>query len=215
MIRLLTSLTRKAPALLIAAFFVFVAVPSLLAQEAIFRLDPATAKVEFTLSATMHTVHGTFKLKSGVIRFDPATGKASGAVIVDAASGDTDNSSRDKKMHSDILESAKFAEIVFTPAQVSGMPGLKSVSEGSFPPGTQTQVAGVFRLHGQDHPMTLSFSLQPGGGGSVAASTQFVVPYIQWGLKSPNTFLLHVGDAVTVNVHATARLDPAAAESPR
>jgi len=66
--------------------------PALRAQEAVVTLDPAATKIDFTLGATLHTVHGTFKLKSGEIRFDPATGKASGAVIVDATSGYTDNS---------------------------------------------------------------------------------------------------------------------------
>jgi len=198
-------LTRRVAILWVAGVCALALGPGLRAQEAVFNLDPATAKVEFTLSATMHTVHGTFKLKSGVIRFDPATGKASGAVIVDATSGDTDNSSRDRKMHADILESAKFPEITFTPAQVSGAPDLKSISQSSPKPGSQVQVSGVFRLHGQDHPMILTFSLQPGAQGSLEASTQFVVPYIQWGLKSPNTFFLHVGDTIDVDVHATAR----------
>jgi polyisoprenoid-binding protein YceI len=192
--------------ILIAATCVGVLAPALRGQEAVFDLDPATTKIDFTLSATLHTVHGTFKLKSGVVRFDPATGKASGAVIVDATSGDTDNSSRDKNMHTDILESAKFPEIIFTPTQVKRTPDLKAVSQGAVQGAAQVEVSGVFRLHGQDHEMTLTLSLQPGAGGSLDVSTQFVVPYIKWGLKSPNTFLLHVGDTVNVDVHATARL---------
>ena len=68
----------------------------------------------------MHTVHGTFKLKSGQIRWDTATGHASGAIVIDATSGNTDNTSRDKNMHTQVLESAKFPEIVFTPTQIKG-----------------------------------------------------------------------------------------------
>src|ERR1700683_4060962 len=74
------------------------------AQESTVKLDPAQTTIEFTLDSTLHTVHGTFKLKSGHISFDTATGKAGGEIIVDATSGDSDNKGRDKKMHHEILE---------------------------------------------------------------------------------------------------------------
>ncbi len=173
------------------------------AQESLITLDPTATKIEFTLAATLHTVHGTFKLKSGEIHWDPATGHASGAVVIDATSGDTDNASRDKNMHTDVLESAKFPEITFTPAQVKG--ALPKAGTA------QIEVSGKIRLHGQDHDTTLRVTVQPGTDGSLQASTQFAVPYVKWGLKNPSTFLLHVGDTVDVDIHATARVAPAAA----
>jgi len=175
---------------------------TLSAQEITVDLDPGTTKVDFTLAATMHTVHGTFKLKSGQIRVNTSTGKASGAIVLDATSGDTDNSSRDKKMHTEILESAKFPEIAFTPRQVKGeLATILSQQRAS-----QFEVLGVFRLHGQDHDSTLTVSAQTGAGGHIEVSAQFPVPYIQWGLKSPNTFLLHVAESVDVSVHASGRI---------
>jgi hypothetical protein len=42
-------------------------------------------------------VEGAFLLKRGAIHFDPATGKASGEVVFDAASGKTGNKSGDHK----------------------------------------------------------------------------------------------------------------------
>jgi polyisoprenoid-binding protein YceI len=68
-------------------------------------LDPAQMKIDFTLGDALHTVRGAYKLKRGQIRFDPITGKANGAVIVDATSGESGNKSRDKKMHKEDLES--------------------------------------------------------------------------------------------------------------
>ena len=75
------------------------------AQEMTVELDPAKTRIEFTLAATMHTVHGSFVLKHGTIRFDPSTRAASGVVVVDATSGSTDNNGRDRKMHREVLES--------------------------------------------------------------------------------------------------------------
>jgi polyisoprenoid-binding protein YceI len=179
-------------------------VPSALrAQESVITLDPATTQIDFTLAATLHTVHGTFKLKSGEIRWDPATGHVSGALVIDATTGNTDNTSRDKNMHTEILESAKFPEITFTPTQIKGAIPKEGTS--------QVDVSGVIRLHGQDHDATLTFTVQPGAGGSLQASTQLAVPYIKWGLKNPSTFLLHVGDTVNVDIHSTARIAPVAA----
>ena len=80
--------------------------PTLRAQEKVFELDPANSKIQFTLDATLHSVHGTFKLKSGTIHFNPATGAASGQLVVDATSGDTENDGRDRRMHKVVLESA-------------------------------------------------------------------------------------------------------------
>src|SRR5258708_2568250 len=91
------------------------------AQESIVQPDPAQAKIDFALSANVHTVHGKFALKSSTFRFDPSTGKFSGAIVLDATSGDSGNNRRDKKMHREILESAKFPEIVFPPMQMMGM----------------------------------------------------------------------------------------------
>ena len=45
-------------------------------------LDPSRSKVHYTVDSTLHTVHGTFNVKSGTLTLDPASGKAKGEVIV-------------------------------------------------------------------------------------------------------------------------------------
>jgi polyisoprenoid-binding protein YceI len=167
------------------------------AQESIVILDPAQTHVGFTLGATLHTVHGTFKLKSGEIRFDLSTGKASGKIVVDATSGESGNESRDKKMHVDYLESQKFPEIVFAPTQVKGTLNPGAASE--------FEVIGVFRLHGSDHEFTLNVTVQP-GTEKLEAKTQFTIPYVRWGIKNPSTFILRVSDKVDIEVQATGNL---------
>ena len=90
------------------------------AEQIQVTLDPAQTTVEWTLVASLHTVHGTFKMKSGTVSFDLKSGTASGLIIVDATSGDTGNHARDKKMHKEILESQLYPEITFTPERVIG-----------------------------------------------------------------------------------------------
>jgi polyisoprenoid-binding protein YceI len=174
--------------------------PASQAQAYVVTLDPAQTKVDFALDTTLHKVHGTFQLKRGQIHFDQATGKASGTIIVDARSADTDNKSRDKKMHQEILESPKYPEIIFTPAQV----------RGTFDPqkSSQLDVIGTFRIHGQDHDLTMTIAVQPASGGKFPCDTQFTIPYIKWGMRDPSTFLLHANDTVELEIHATAQITP-------
>lgn len=188
------------PALSAAIFIVTLfAAPYTHAQESVFTLDPSKSTVEFTLGASLHTVHGTFKLKSGEIHFDPAKGTASGAIVVDALSGESGNEGRDKKMHQEILETPKFSEIVFVPSRVQGAIAPQGTS--------QVAVTGVMKLHGNDHEMTLNFAVQPGTPGQAAQATAtFSVPYVKWGLKNPSTFFLRVTDSVDVDVHASGQL---------
>jgi polyisoprenoid-binding protein YceI len=164
----------------------------------VFYLDPAQSTIKFTLDTTLHMVEGTFKLKSGKVSFDPATGKASGQITADATSADTANKSRDKKMHQEILESQKYPEIVFVVQQVKGAVNPQGAS--------QVELSGVFRIHGQDHESTMTLSVERLPSGTIQADAKTSVPYIKWGLKNPSSFLLRANDTVGVEIHVTGQL---------
>jgi len=185
---------------MVACYGALTLAPPACAQAYVVNLDAAQTKITFALDTTLHDVHGSFQLKSGQIHFDKATGKASGAIIVDAQSGDTDNKSRDKKMHQEILESQKYSEIVFTPQQV----------RGSFDPqkASQVDLVGAFRIHGQDHDVTMTFAVQPASPGRLQCDTHFTIPYVKWGMKDASTFLLHANDTVELEIKATAQIAP-------
>jgi polyisoprenoid-binding protein YceI len=168
-------------------------------DEIVFDLDPAQTEIKFTLSGALHTVHGTFHLKSGTIRFEPATGKAAGAVIVDVTSGESGSGARDRKMHKDVLESQSYQEAVFTPDRVAG----HLAPEGK----AEIQVHGLFKLHGTEHEMTFQTLVETRGDQATAA-LQAIVPYTQWAMKNPSTFLLRVSDKVSLDIRTTGRMHP-------
>jgi polyisoprenoid-binding protein YceI len=170
------------------------------AQQLTVRLDPAATQIHFTLAATLHTVHGTFQLKSGEIEWDTASGHATGLIVVDVTSGATDNASRDKNMHAQVLESAKFPELTFTPSEIKGTLHREGASA--------LEASGRLRVHGQDHPQTLELAVEPAAHGALHASTQFPIPYVAWGMKDPSTFLLHVADSIQVEIETTANVTP-------
>lgn len=174
------------------------------AQERTVQLDPDHTNIAFTLGDVLHTVHGTFKLKSGTIHFDSASGTAGGSVVVDVTSGDTGNKSRDRKMHKEILESAKYPDATFTPTKVTGQ---------FHPEGASTMdVSGTFQLHGSDHPVVLTFPIEV-NGDAMTMSTHMVIPYVKWGLKNPSTFILRVSDKLDLDIHATGHLVPDGGQS--
>jgi polyisoprenoid-binding protein YceI len=215
-----TELFHKGPKLLIVNFrnriiasYIFLAIlcvagcsSDLWAQEMTLELDPANSKVEFTLPDVLHTVHGTFAMKSGLIHFNPSNGSASGSVLVDVKSGQSGNSTRDRKMHKEILQSEQYPDATFMPTKMSGAFSPQGSSE--------IQVDGTFRIHGSDHPITLVILLQI-SGSSANFKTQLVLPYVQWGMKNPSTFVLRVSDRVDLAITASGRIvqDPQSADA--
>jgi polyisoprenoid-binding protein YceI len=143
----------------------------------------------------LHKVEGTFQLKRGTIRFDPATGKAAGEIVVDVTSGDSGNEGRDRRMHKDILQSERYPEAVFIPDRVERLlaPDVDSA----------LSVHGLLRIHGSEHEITMQARMQR-RGDEVTASGRFVVPYVKWGMKNPSTFILRVSDHVEVDVKVSA-----------
>ena len=171
--------------------------------EVTLNLDVAQSKLHWTLDSTLHTVHGTFNLKRGAVKFDPATGSASGEIVVYATSGDSGNDGRDKKMHDEILESARYPEVIFRPTKIEGKVSVPGTSE--------VQVQGKFLLHGSEHDLTVPVHAEL-TGDHWKGTAKFSVPYIQWGLKSPNTFLLKAAPVVDVELELSGTLQRTVAQ---
>jgi polyisoprenoid-binding protein YceI len=163
--------------------------------DAVVEFDPGQTVVRFTLEDVLHTVHGTFKLKRGTIRFDSTTGKASGELVVDATSGNSGSEGRDRRMHKNILESDRYPEISFVPDRIDGTVVAGVVSH--------VQVHGIFRIHGTDHELSLPVEAIAGSDGTTA-KIHFAVPYVSWGMKNPSTLFLRVSDTVAIDIEAKA-----------
>ena len=173
------------------------ATPTSTPQQFTLTLDPAQSSVHWVLDTTLHTVHGTFLLKRGDITFSTDGGKASGEMIASATSGETGNDSRDKKMHNDILESQKYQEIVFRADRIDGKVSATGPSS--------VQLHGTFLLHGTAHELTVPVQEEI-TGGQWKGTAKFSVPYIQWGLKNPSTFLLKADPAVEVELQLSGAI---------
>jgi len=169
---------------------------ALSAYAASFDLDSSRTEIGFTLHDVLHTVHGTFRMKYGSIQWDPETGKASGLVVVDVASGASGSGVRDRRMHQEILESERYPNAVFTPDRVEGQVALQGLSH--------VDVHGMLLIHGDQHELVLHIIVQA-NGSQYLVSTHFTIPYVEWGMKNPSNFLLKVDGKVEMDVHAVTQ----------
>ena len=161
------------------------------------QFNSVKSTVQFALGALLHTVHGTFKVKDATVRFDPASGRASGQIEVDMRSGETGDSARDRQMHENVLESNRFPDAVFSPDRVKGRLAPSGES--------QVEVHGSLLIHGGEHEMTIPVSVNV-QTDLVKAKAKFAVPYVAWGMKDPSNFMLRVDKIVDVEVVLTGTL---------
>ena len=185
------------------AFFVAVAAfssaqtSSAATSEVVLTLDPAQSQIHWNVDSTLHMVHGTFKLQSGTVHFNPDTGKAGGEIVVYAPSGESGNGARDNRMHKEILETAKYPNVTFHPLQIEGRVNQSGASDA--------KISGVFSIHGTDHdfraPIHANLS-----GDRWTGTTKFEIPYVQWGIKDPSNFLLKVKPVVTVELEMSGEI---------
>jgi polyisoprenoid-binding protein YceI len=154
-------------------------------------LDPAQSKVHWTLPGSLHTVHGTFAVTRGALSFDRDSGKAGGEIVVNAKSGQSGNDSRDARMHKEILETAKYPDVVFRPVRVEG-----KVSENGL---SEVKVHGTLSVHGADHEITALVRAEL-AGETWKGTAKFDAPYVEWGIKNPSNFLLKASKVVAIEV---------------
>lgn len=177
-------------------------VPIASAQRQTFNVAPDQSEVAFNLGDVLHTVKGTFHVSSGDVVFNPSGPEISGVVQIAAASGTSGNATRDRRMGTDILDAPQFPVASFSPSRMVG-----SIA----PNGDSTvEVSGIFNLHGSAHALTVPMQLHI-DGNRCTAKTHFIVPYVQWGMKDPSTFVLRVAKEVSIDLVLVGQISPDAA----
>ena len=114
-----------------------------------------------------------------------------------ATSGESGNTSRDARMHKEIIESPKYPDAVFRPA---GFAGTLNASGSS-----DLTLRGTIVIHGSEHPLTLPIHAEL-AANSWKATGKFTVPYTQWGMKDASNFLLKVKPQVFVELEFAGTL---------
>lgn len=198
-------LARRLRATLLAGIALLAAPVIASAEPAVgVQLDPQRTNISFTLGDALHTVHGTFHLKQGALQLDPASGKLTGEIVVDARSGESGSGMRDRKMHREVLESDRYPEIAFHPDRVEGTIILQGKSS--------VGIHGLFFIHGSDHEITVPAEVEM-SSDHWTAKMHFAVPYAKWGMKNPSTLFLRVSESVDIDLTATGTVTQSDANS--
>ena len=175
----------------------FLLTPVTLAQHQTFAVNPDASLVKMTLNTTHEVVNGNFYIQSGSIEYDRSGLKMSGLVVVLAGSGKTGNDSRDKRMNKDILKVEQYTTVSFAPTTYAGTIA---------PSGDSTiQVSGIFTLLGNSHNLTIPMQIHI-EGSKATAKAQFVIPYVQWGLKDPSFMFWKAEHTVAIDLNLVGQV---------
>ena len=171
--------------------------PAVFAQHQTFAVNPDASEVKMKLNTTHEVVNGIFGVQSGSIDFDRTASHISGIVIVAAGSGKTGNDSRDKKMNKDILKVDQFATVSFAPKTYNGIIAASGDST--------IQVSGLFTLLATAHDLTIPMQIHV-DGTKATVKAQFVVPYVQWGLKNPSFLIWKAENDVAIDLNLAGQI---------
>lgn len=195
MLREVTRSRHALPALLLLALG---ATAPLAAAERTLRLDPAATAIRFRVQARAHQVVGTMPLVSGELRFDDATGAASGEIVMDPARAVTGIGKRDRTMRAMVFEVERYPLVVFRPREVVG--AVPEQGEG------EVRLEGTLAIHGGEHTLSLPVTVQA-DATAIRATTTFEVPYVAWGMTNPGNAMLRVADTVEVRIEMSGTLE--------
>ena len=171
--------------------------PAVFAQHQTFAVNSDASEVKMKLNTTHEVVNGIFRVQSGSIDFDRTASHISGIVIVAAGSGKTGNDSRDKKMNKDILKVDQFATVSFAPKTYNGIIAASGDST--------IQVSGLFTLLATAHDLTIPMQIHV-DGTKATAKAQFIVPYVQWGLKNPSFLIWKADNDVAIDLNLVGQI---------
>jgi len=177
-------------------------------------IHPETSSLTFTIHRTGETIEGAAHEFTGEVGFDPADLSTGSSVVlrVTAASLETGNRMRDRKMRNTHLEADRFPEIVFKstsikigPEREGAAPTPAQGARGSAQGGRQRKalVEGVLSLHGVDRTLMVPAAIRYDSGlltveGSVALT------YSDYGIPIPRFLWLVMEDDIKVRFRFVA-----------
>lgn len=121
----------------------------------------------------------------------------SGEIIVNAASGESGNAIRDKRMRRDVLQVRRYPELRFSPTAWSG-PVIRNGT-------SRVGITGLLMIHGKTHRITIPMEVQM-SREEVTATGVFIVPYVAWGMKNPSRFFLKVSKNVEIEITSVGQV---------
>jgi polyisoprenoid-binding protein YceI len=173
-----------------------------------YAIEAGRSSVSFEMAATLHTVIGRTTSVSGALTTPVSAGvegfPVSGSISIKAATLDTDNSARDRKMKSRILSVEKYPEITFVPTRATGA-GL-SLAAGAR---VNFTLEGTLTILETTRPVSIAVSAVIGQDRLTADGTTAIL-FPDYGVPDPSNFFLRVQPNLKISIHLEARRFPPA-----
>lgn len=166
-------------------------------EGVVYRIDPSTARVRFELPATLHTVHGRSDEVAGtvVLRAGEDGYELEGSVRIPAASLDTGNARRDRKMRSESLLAAVHPDILFEPRRLRA-----ARTEPSVPGRASFLLEGELSVRGVSRPVAVRVEVSD-DGGRLLVDGETELAWADFGVPDPSFLLVRIARRLTVRIH--------------
>lgn len=173
---------------------------------------PRQSSLTFTIHRPGETIDGAAREFSGEVVLDPADPGAGGSVVlsVAAASLETGNRIRDRKMRRAHLEVERFPAIVFRstsiqvgPAREGTSPAPGAARPAGGPAQRKALVEGILSLHGADRSVLVPAAIRY-DNGLFTADGSVVLTYSDYGIPIPRFLWLLMDDEIQVRFHIVA-----------
>jgi polyisoprenoid-binding protein YceI len=153
----------------------------------VFTIVQAESEVRFTLDELLSnvptTVVGATDQVSGEIAIDPMTPASSkvGVILINARTFVTDNNFRNRAIKNQILDTAEYEFINFTPTSITGFPENPTVGEA-----LEFQITGDLTIRDIAHEVTFDVTVSVVSETRLEGSASAVVARGDYDLKIPN-----------------------------
>jgi polyisoprenoid-binding protein YceI len=166
-------------------------------------IDPKASSLTFTIHRPGETIDGTAREFGGEVVFNPGDLSAESSVVlrVVAASLETGNRMRDRKMRNTHLEVARFPEIVFQSTSIKVAPVREETAQGA--PQRKAIVEGVLRLHGVDRSLMVPAAIRY-DNGTLTAEGSVNLTYSDHAIPIPRFLWLVMEDDIKVRFRFVA-----------
>jgi polyisoprenoid-binding protein YceI len=170
-----------------------------------YSILPSRSAVRFDAQATGHTVHGITHQVSGSVLFDPddLSRKAEVRLKVEAATLETGNKSRDKKMRADHLETDRNPLISFQSSKVVAIAPTLRAEETQ-----EMEITGRLALHGTEKVITFPVKAVR-RGEELVVTGETSLRMTDYGIPIPGFLFMKVKDEVKVMFEVVAIPSPA------
>jgi polyisoprenoid-binding protein YceI len=164
-------------------------------SEARFVIDEVLRGSPYTVVGTTDQVAGQLALNLE----DPSTAEL-GTILINARDLQTDDTSRNRALGNQILNTSQYEYVSFTPTALSGLASTFEVGQP-----ITFQLTGDLTIKDVTKPATFDVTVTPTSNGALEGTASTSIQYADWGVMIPSVpFVASVDDEVTLELAFTA-----------